>query len=273
MSDQIFEEQFFGSIKQTIRRLIGFDAFQYSDNFLKRRILIRMKANRIDSCKRYETKLIEDEKEQKELLKNLTIHVTEFFRDKTFWEFCREKFFPYVLERFSGRETINIWSAGCSTGQEPISILITFLEVNKNIMDKIRIIGTDIDENVLSIAKKGEYDAFGAKGLSQEVIGQYFIRCGGILSLREGYRKNIEFLRHDILTDRAFGNIDLMFCRNTVIYFSKESKEELYMGLYDALGDGSFFVLGKTETLLGKSRKLFKPYNLIERVFEKGDGG
>lgn len=262
-------EESYNSLLGTIKWAMDFETDKYSSKFLKRRIFVRLRATGLKSYKEYEKLIISNKYEQLQLLKNLSINVTEFFRDVEFWQFCYGDFFIRIITLLSKKKKIRIWSAGCSSGQEAISILITFLELNKRLKEKILIFCTDINEEILKKARNAEYDAFGMKGLSDEIIDKYFMRNEETVKLKQFYKSNFIFLQHDVLKDKPIENIDVIFCRNTVIYFAKESKENLYLKLYDSLKFPTFFVLGKTETLTGKARLLFKIYNVQERIFEK----
>ena len=264
------EEYFFSKLKTTIKDSLKFESEKYSDTFIKRRISVRMRATGISNYNDYESFFKDDKKEQEEMKKNLTIHVTEFFRDDSFWEQCKNSFFRDILKIFEKNQKINIWSAGCSSGQEAVSILITFLEINKNSKNKINIICTDISEEILKKAEKFEYDKiFEIRGLRPEIIVKYFDDHGETLKLKEEYKSNFKFIKHDILKERFIDNIDVIFLRNTVIYFSKETKDALYEKIYDHLDNQGFFILGKTETLTGPAREKFKVYDSKERIFQK----
>jgi len=260
-----FDDESLKYVKKIIKDKINFQSEKYNDNFLKRRLSVRIKANNLLSCKEY-IPFLHDNNELEELKKNLTIHVTEFFRDSSFWKFCSSDFFLDTLKNIKNRK-IRIWSAGCSSGQEAISILITFLEIDEKLKDRIHIIGTDISNEILSKAKEARYDSYGMKGLTDEIIDKYFSREGEEVIFKEEYRSNFDFFRHDILDDKHLENIDILFFRNTVIYFSKEAKEKLYHNIYDSLNKDSFLILGKTETISGPARDLFKIYNGIERIY------
>lgn len=258
----------FNSMKDLIKKELNFDSYQYNDNFLKRRLTVRIKANNLDSLKSYIPIFSASVSEKELLLKNLTIHVTEFFRDKTFWEYCKNTFFPGLIKELKGKK-INIWSAGCSSGQEAISILITFLELDPSLKNNILITGTDISVSILDAAKKAEYDSYGAKGISEELIEKYFIKKDDLIILKDEFRNNFRFQKHDILQDYHLKNMDALFFRNTVIYFSKEAKDKLYKNIYDSLNNSSYLILGKTEVLSGNARDLFSIYDSLERVFLK----
>lgn len=260
----------FASLKKTIKEVLGFESEQYSDNFIKRRISIRMRANNISSYDEYKELFKDKKDEQQILLKNLTIHVTEFFRDESFWNFCKEKFFKEALILFSHKKTINIWSAGCSSGQEAVSILISFLEINKDVKDRLNIICTDISNDILDKAKNFEYeDPYETKGLKEEAINKYFTREKEKLTLKEEYTLNFKFIKHDLLKDPLIKDADIVLLRNTVIYFSKAAKENLYLNIYNAMNTPSFFIIGKTETLIGPAREKFGIYESKERIFKK----
>lgn len=257
-------------LKSNIKKLLSFESEQYTDSFLLRRIQIRMRARNINNFSDYEKLFREDKHEQEELLKNLTIHVTEFFRDKSFWDFNKQTFFPDAIRILDKKGTINIWSAGCSSGQEAVSILITFLEINPDFKNKVKITCTDISSDILKKAENFEYEEpFETKGLAHEIISRYFIKKDNKLMLKDEYRQNFKFQKHDILAEQLLKDIDMMFLRNTVIYFSKESKDRLYERVYDGINTPGFFILGKTEILTGPAREKFKVYDSKERIFRK----
>lgn len=264
------EEHFFLKLKKTIKDLLKFESEKYTDSFIKRRISVRMRATNINNYNDYEEFFKDNKNEQEEMLKNLTIHVTEFFRDSSFWEECKNKFFKDIIKTFEKKQTINIWSAGCSSGQEAASILIIFLEINPNLKNRINIICTDISEEILKKAEKFEYDkTFEIRGLTSEIMNKYFIDAGETLKLKNEYKTNFKFIKHDILKEKFIPEIDAIFLRNTVIYFSKETKDSLYEKIYEHLSNNGFFILGKTETLIGNARAKFKVYNAKERIFQK----
>ena len=264
------EEYFFLKLANTIKHTLKFESEKYSDSFLKRRISVRMRATGLNNYSDYEEFFKDSKEEQEQMLKNLTIHVTEFFRDESFWELCKTKFFKEVLKIFEKNKTITIWSAGCSSGQEAVSILITFLEINPNSKNKIKIICTDISEDIIRKAQSFEYDKlFEIRGLKPEIINKYFTDNGETIKLKDEYKQYFKFLKHDILKEEFIKNIDVIFLRNTVIYFSKETKDVLYEKIYDHIDNMGFFILGKTETLTGPARDRFKVYDSKERIFEK----
>jgi chemotaxis methyl-accepting protein methylase len=271
ISKDLVEERNFQILKDVIKEKLNFDSDKYAENFLKRRILVRQNFTGILDYKDYSNLLKDNEEEQKKLLKNLTIHVTEFFRDKQLWDYCKDTFFPDILNMFKDKNEIIIWSAGCSSGQEAISILITFLEIDPQLNNKIKIICTDISEKILIEAREARYEESSIKGLSSSHFNKYFDKEENYYILKLEYRKNFEFRQHDLLQEKPLKNTNLLFFRNTVIYFSKESKEETYKKFYDEIPTPFFLILGKTETINGDVRNLFKVYNSLERIYTKND--
>lgn len=268
-TEKVIDETGFENLKKSVKEKLNFDSYQYSNNFLKRRFIVRLNANQIKSYQEYKELFEQDINEQAALKKNLTIHVTEFFRDKSMWDYCKDDFFPKVLDLYKHKGKINIWSAGCSTGQEAISILITFLEINPDLINKIKINCTDISVSTIHAAELAEYDEMSIKGMPQNLLEKYFDKKEDNYSLKFQYRGNLNYKLHDILQDQPLDNMDIIFFRNTVIYFSIESKDILYKKLYTNMNTPSFLILGKTETLTGGSREFFGVYNSIERIFDK----
>ncbi|MBR9675674.1 hypothetical protein GOV05_01560 [Candidatus Woesearchaeota archaeon] len=269
-NSKIRDPEYLSNLKITIKHLFKFDSDGYSDNFLERRLSARLADFGISSYRIYDMLLRRSELEQKKLLKSLTVHVTEFFRDKSFWEFGKIMFFKGLIELYQNNHRIKVWSAGCSSGQEPISILIAFLELDKNVYEKLEIIATDVNHNILSYAKKYTYDEFETKGMSKEILEKYFDKKDESYTLKKEYQRKINYFEHDILNDPPIKNVQVLFCRNTVIYFSMAAKEKLYAKLYyESLRNPGYFVMGKTEGLLGEAKDLFKAFDLRERIFEK----
>ncbi|MEM0492966.1 MAG: protein-glutamate O-methyltransferase CheR [Candidatus Thermoplasmatota archaeon] len=265
----------FEQLKQNVKELLNFNTFQYKDTFLGRRFSARLRALHIDNYHDYIEILKKDKKEQEKLLQELTINVTEFFRDTTVWDTLKNDVIPLLLREKTGR--IKIWSAGSSDGKEAYSIAMIFSEVTNNNTNRAEIIGTDIDRDCLNEANLGEYVSH--PGLTQtdikrqlQFIGnpeRFFDVNGNIYRVKPLLKTMTHFQYHDLISDPKKHGFDLILCRNVVIYFTRDLQEVLYKDFYNALNPGGFFVMGKTETLVGEARELFIPYNLKERIFRK----
>jgi chemotaxis protein methyltransferase CheR len=266
----------FEELKKGVKNLLGFNTDQYKDTYLGRRFNARLRAYNLDSYHEYWKLLKNNDKEQERLLNDLTINVTEFFRDQSVYQFLQKDIFPEISSR---KDKLRIWSAGSSDGKEAYSIAMLFIELmgEQKAGSKIDIIATDIDQNCLNNAKGGTY--FSRKGISQTDITKqlsflknpenFFDISEDNYQIKPFVKNMVSFQYHDLISGPKKHNFDIIFCRNVVIYFSRSLQEVLYMDFYNALNSGGFFVMGKTETLVGEARTKFQPYNPRERVFQK----
>ncbi len=264
----------FDTMKRTVSRLLDFDCAEYTESFLKRRFEVRLRKNNIDTYRAYLKFLGGNTDEQTALKKELTIHVTHFFRDKEFWQEFKEKIIPAIIthKQNTGRRDIKIWSAGCSSGEEPLSIAIDFHEkLKEKIKDfRISIIGTDRDCDTIEHAKKQSYDEQQFRETENAIKLRYFTKTDdNKYTPNTSIKSMITYHPGDILKDRMPGNIDIVFCRNTVIYFNPEAKSELYVEFYKILNTPGYFIMGKTEFLNGPARERFSVVSSRERIYSK----
>lgn len=266
----------FEELKKGVKSLLGFNTDQYKNTYLGRRFNARLRAYNLDSYHEYWKLLKNNNKEQERLLNDLTINVTEFFRDQTVYRFIQHDVIPTISEQ---KNHIRVWSAGSSDGKEAYSIAMLFLELlgERKAKSKVKIVATDIDQTCLQRARTGNY--FSRKGISQTDVSKqlsflktpenFFEINQENYQIKPVVKELVSFQYHDLISGPKKRNFDIIFCRNVVIYFSRSLQEILYMDFYNALNSGGFFVMGKTETLVGEARMKFQPYNSRERVFQK----
>ena len=258
-------------LKAKIQRERGFNTQFYKDKCLRRRIAVRMRARGRHSFEEYAELLDADPGEYDILLDTLTINVTKLFRNLETWNVVREVVIPRLFER--GLPHTRIWSAGSASGEEAytLSILLhEWAERNGRTGDlgRFHIVGTDIDRRSLEAAQRAEYPELSLTETPGEVREKWF-SPGPPFRLREEARRNVTFVRRDLISEPALPEQSLIFCRNVIIYFDREIQERLFQRFYDALLPGGFLVLGKVETLIGPTRSLFRPVSNRERVFQK----
>ncbi|MDY7039303.1 MAG: protein-glutamate O-methyltransferase CheR [Chloroflexota bacterium] len=255
-----------------VRRERGFDGFQYKASFLQRRFAARMRATKADSYREYSRVLDKDPDEYDRLLAALTINLTYFFRDKTVFQTLRNSVLnPLIREkRRRGRRMMRVWSAGCASGEEPYSVAILFHELlGDEIKDwQIRIQGTDLDAESLAKAKRGVYRDFSFRGVDRDYVKRYFIKNHGY-EIRPEIKDMVRFERHDLLSDAPPHRLDLILCRNVLIYFTAEQHDRVFATFHRALSEGGHVVLGKAETLVGNGSELFQPVDLREHIYVK----
>ncbi|PLY10963.1 MAG: chemotaxis protein CheR [Desulfuromonas sp.] len=257
------EEQY-----QEIRRLLvekrDFDLGWYKDRCIKRRIAIRVRARGLNDARDYAELLGSDEAELDELLTTLTIHVSQFFRNPTAFGVIENEL-P-ALSRRCGSRGMRIWSVGCSSGEEPYSVAILLSELG---IKAGRLIASDISEAVLDKAAAGRYEAQRLVNIPEEMRQKYFTREGRWYIVENRLRSGVQFARHDILSD-PYPQVDLILCRNVLIYFSRQEQERILGQFAQSLPPGGLLVLGKAETMLGPVREFFRAINHAERVYARG---
>jgi chemotaxis protein methyltransferase CheR len=214
-----------------------------------------------------------DPTEYDELIEALSISVSEFFRDASVFEYFRKTVIPALIQdkRRKNQKIIRIWSAGCASGEETYSIAILmrdFLGANLgNFL--IFVHGTDIDDESMEKAKKGEYTFEEVKNIGKGFLSSYFIFDSGKYRVSDKIKGIVNFEKHDLVSGKPLAHFDVIFCRNVSIYFSRDMHKKLYMDFYNALNNDGFFVMGKTEMLCGSARKLFIPVNAREGIYQK----
>lgn len=271
--DEVKDPENIEQLKKKVSELIDFDCNKYSDSFLARRFFIRLRKNNILTYKEYIPILIKSREEQEELKKELTIHVTHFFRDKDFWNALKDEVIPTLCEekKEKTQHTINIWSAGCSSGEEPISIAITFLEaLGPKTQDyRINILGTDYDSEILKKALNANYEEQQFRETDAKIKEQYFTKtAAGTYTPKPEITSMIKYKQADLFSNTE-RNMDMIFCRNVVIYFDRDAKRMLYNKFYESLNPGGYLILGKTEYLDGEAREKLKIVNMRERIYKK----
>lgn len=267
------EMQAWTKLKGVIVTSCNFNCADYNDAFLQRRVLVRLQAHGISSYGAYSQILILHPEERPLLLRELAIHVTNFFRNIDTFEVFMAQTLMELLKRKEqkGSKTIRIWSAGCSSGEEPYSVAMMFLEIlQQGISDYfISIIGTDISAEIIENAKAGIYSEAQLRETPPEYIEKYFTRQGYDFVVNDDVKKLVQFQTSDLLRDSMPQSIDVLFCRNTIIYFEREAKEKLFDKFYQIINSEGYLILGMTEAISGAATKLFLPYDNTHRIYKK----
>lgn len=261
----------FAELKAIIKKRIGFNCDQYKQAHLKRRLAVRVRANYSKSYKEYAEKLLKNTDEEKQLKETLTVNVTELFRNPETYETFREIALPELIKSKGMNRTIRVWSAGCSNGEEPYSIAIMlyeFLGAHAKRFD-ISIHGTDIDEDSLKKAELGIYHPKQLEKISKERLERFFVRKDNDYQVIDEIRRLVKVRNHDMISGPKLFGFDIIFCRNVTIYFEQQLQEKLYMDFYHALNEGGYFVMGKTETMVGPAGRHFIHIDLKERIYQK----
>ncbi len=207
------------------------------------------------------------------LVDALTINVSSFFRDRGTFDVIEHTVLPELIasKEKHNKNILRLWSAGCASGEEPYSLAICLRELLGDRIEDftISIYATDIDEASLRKAKSAEYDGEAVRGDEEKRLRRYFTHHDGKYTPKRKVKEVVKFRRHDLITDRPLLHLDVVLCRNVLIYFSRELQDKLFEKFDDGLNPGGCLVIGKTETLTGRANKMFRPIDVKERVYQK----
>ena len=261
----------FSALKKYIEMTLKIQCSNYKEDYIKRRLLSRMRSTGTSAYDEYLRYLREHDGEHDVLRKALTINVTEFFRDADVYDLLKKEVFPAL---FKGRKTVRIWCAGCSTGEEPYSlamILSDMMAADKTISGQI--FATDIDEVVLKKAKEGIYSEKSMGKLTETQIHRHFAKLpDGTFQVKPQIQSLIRFRAHDLMSGQPISRfLDMITCRNVTIYFTEKQKDELAKMFHAALVPGGYYVMGKTEYLGREVEGLFAPVNSIQKIYTRKD--
>lgn len=265
---QDLPEDAFREIRDILLNAKGFDLDSYKDRCIKRRIAARIRQLGFLHVSGYVARLALQPAEQLALLEALTIHVSQFFRNPTTFAVLEEKILPELLRTRPKERELRIWSAGCASGEEPYSLALLCDELCTR-PEKVAIYATDISADILKKARQALYEPHRVAEVPDVVLKRYFTPEAGYYRLNEELRNRVRFFRNDILNDRPFHRVDLILCRNMLIYFSPPQQEHILKTFAAALVDGGYLVLGRSETILSETRELFTCVHAAERIYRK----
>ena len=273
-SMELTEDQFTSQVIRHLFKSRGLDLSGYSPSFVMRSIKKRIGRSGVPDYSAYLALLNRSEEETSELLGALSINVTEFFRDRLAWEaFAKEAVRPMLSFKANEGGIMRIWSAGCATGQEAYTINIIIQDELKKMKTEpkpmVSITGTDLSQNALAKAKSGVYSKEEARSLPDRYISVYFDHKGDLYEASDALRKNMRFVRENLLDEPSQKYFDIVVCRNVMIYFSRAMHDTVAMHLYGALRKGGYLMLGKTETLMGAPRNGFDVVDLENRILRR----
>ncbi len=258
-------------ILQMVFQETGVDFSNYKDNTLLRRIGRRLIATDTSSWLEYEQFLVENPEEIHKLYQDLLISVTAFFRDESSFKEL-EIALRHIVQRKNKGDEIRVWVAGCATGEEAYSIAMLLYDVlDGQIFDyRLQVFATDIDLKALAIARKGKYDVTSLKGLPPELIKRHFIAVSDGFQISKHLREFVVFAKQNLVGDPAFLRLDLVSCRNVLIYMKAELQKQIQATFHYGLNPGGFLFLGRSESLPGS--ELFDTSTTDCRLFVRKDG-
>ncbi|MDX3910228.1 MAG: CheR family methyltransferase [Sphingobium sp.] len=260
----------FEALLQYIQQSRGMDFRGYKRTSLKRRIALRMEAVSVESFGQYQAILEADPSEFENLLNTVLINVTSFFRDPEAWEVLKDEVLPAIIARCEGDLPIRIWSVGCASGAEPYSIAMLLAEQlgAADFCRRVKVYATDLDEEALRAARLATYLPREVDNVPAPFLEKYFERTNNHYVFERELRKCVIFGRHNIVRDAPISRIDLLLCRNLLIYLEAETQAIVLPRLHYALNPEGCLFLGKAETQLARS-PLFRPVDMKHRIFTK----
>lgn len=234
------------SFKEKVFQLTKIDLNAYKERQMKRRIDSLIEKHKFDSYASFVEGIKKDKALFDEFVNYLTINVSEFYRNPEQWVIMEKEIMPEILKTSSNPK---IWSAACSTGDEPYSLVMLMSKFMP--LNKIKIIATDIDKQVLDKARLGLYNVKSLKGLPQEYIKKYFSEVNATTyRISDEIKRCVEFKEHNLLKDPYPSSCDFIVCRNVMIYFTEEAKNEIYKNFCSALRKDGILFVGSTEQII-----------------------
>ena len=248
----------------------GFDFTAYKPSTLMRRVQVRMQTVGMGSFADYLDYLQVDSNEFTRLFNTILINVTSFFRDPQAWEFVASDVIPNLLAGMGATDPIRVWSAGCASGEEVYTIAMLLAEAlgREQFRERVKIYGTDVDEEALSEARQATYDSRRVEGVPPDLLPKYFDQQDERFVFNKELRRSVIFGRHDLNQDAPISRIKLLTCRNCLMYFNADAQARILARFQFALLDGGILFLGKSETLLTHSVN-FGAVDVRRRLFIK----
>lgn len=262
----------FDDLLTYLRQSHGFSFTDYKPASLIRRIGVRMHQVSIETYRDYTAYLQANADEFKALFSVIEINVTNFFRDPPAWEYLVADIIPRMLRLKLADAPIRVWSAGCASGEEPYSLAIALAEALgiDEYQKRVRIFASDIDAGALHQARQGNYSQRQMADMPVALRECYFERAGNNYSVCSELRSPLLFFRHNLLEDAPMSNIDLLVCRNALIYFNQDGQTKTLIRFYFSLNHTGVLFLGKSEAF-PQGNELFKPLSIKHQILSKAE--
>lgn len=236
-----------------IKHKTGIDLSLYKEAQMKRRLTSLYEKRGFRNFIDYYAAIHKDPALLEEFLDRMTINVSEFYRNAQRWDVLDKKIFPKLL---SNNRKLKIWSAACSTGEEPYSIAMV-LSSHVPLRD-ISILATDLDAGAINRARVGLYPERSLKEVPSMVVQKHFVNEGQYYQVKDDIKKTVNFKQHNLLEDRYDNGFDLIVCRNVMIYFTEEAKDQIYMNFSKSLKPGGILFVGSTEQIFNPAKYGFE---------------
>ena len=264
------KDEMFEALLEYLQQSHGFQITGYKRPTIFRRVSKRMKMLGIEDFGRYKDYLQVHQEEFPELFNTILINVTSFFRDPEAWDYLAKAIVIKIIAEKGEGHTIRIWNAGCASGEESYTIAMVLAEaLGDGVFRRmVKIYATDVDEEALAKARQGTYKTADLQEISSPLRQKYFELAEGNFEFRRDLRRSILFGRHDLLKDPPISKLDLLICRNTLMYFNSASQKKIVANFHFALNDKGYLFLGKSELMLSHY-KLFTPVDERYRIYSK----
>ena len=269
MSEMIIEHDVV-ALLDYLKNSRGFDFTGYKRASLLRRIDKRIQTLGVTTYADYTDYLEVHPEEFGQLFNTILINVTRFFRDPAAWDYLAAEIVPQIVEGKEPGESLRIWSAGCASGQEPYALAMILAEPLgvQQFSERVKIYATDVDEDALNRARQGTYSAAEIEDVPEALRDKYFDRAAEQYVLHKDLRGSVIFGRHDLVQDAPISHVDLLVCRNTLIYFNAETQSRILSRFRFSINQDGFLFLGKSETLLTRT-DVFTAIEPQQRIFTK----
>ena len=243
--------------KKSIFSLTQIDLSSYKENQMRRRIDTLINKNKITSYDEYVSLIKQDKEKFEQFVNFLTINVSEFYRNVDQWKLLDQEIIPDLIKRYGNR--LKIWSAACSTGDEPYSLVMA---LSKHLpLNQIKIYATDLDKQVIAKAKAGLYSEKSIAGVPADLKNKFFTKIGPSYQISEEVKNRVEFKEHNLLKDTYQTDYHLIVCRNVLIYFTEEAKDEVFRKFQKSLKPGGYLFIGSTEQIINHREVGFERKN------------
>lgn len=246
------------AFKKDVYKLTNINLDLYKERQMKRRIEALIARHGYKDFASFFRGIQNDEKLLDIFVNHLTINVSEFYRNPGQWELFENDILPLLIEKYGKK--LSVWSAACSTGDEPYTIAMIMAKYLP--LENIKIYATDIDEAVLKKAQLGIYSDKSLAGLPKDLYNKYFTKTkdGRFCQISGEIKRCVEFRKHNLLEDTYFTDINMIVCRNVVIYFTEEAKDMVYRNFHQSLTDEGILFIGSTEQIIRAKELGFQPY-------------
>jgi two-component system, chemotaxis family, CheB/CheR fusion protein len=256
-------------ILTVLRVRTGHDFSNYKPATVQRRVERRVHLHNLPSLAAYARSIRENPDEGLALMRELLISVTNFFRDRAAWGALASRIIPRMFQNKSGQDQVRVWVPGCATGEEAYSIAMLLAENGESSIDQpaIQVFATDLDESAIAVAREGLYTEAEVADLTEDRLTRFFSREKDGFRVRRDLRERVLFAHHNVIRDPPFSHLDLISCRNLLIYLNRSVQERLVETFHFALRPGGFLFLGGSESPDG-SRDLFTSVDKVAHIYQ-----